>query len=298
MNNFDIFLTILCFSGGEIAMLNSFDATLERLDGYETDYVKILYYDLPANYADTYQSYGNTRFCTILEGDKHITVKDQSFTYDKNKSLLLPAYSKVFMEINRPTKALVFELNDKLIESVVQKVEVKTSKESRFNPASQVLVNNLASNIKLDLQQLTSSSYTHNKEPFLIDLYAQKLIYNLLHTEEANDIIVRQTLTPMDKAIQYIKENIDQPLSSKAVADYFNMSLSNFSHTFKKYVGQTPNKYINTLKMGQAKNLLATMSVTEAAFELGYETPSHFIRLFKQYYNLTPKQYQLKYLRG
>jgi AraC-like DNA-binding protein len=176
-------------------------------------------------------------------------------------------------------------------------VEVKTKRESRFNPASQVLVNNLASNIKLDLQQLTSSSYTHNKEPFLIDLYAQKLIYNLLHTEEANDIIVRQTLNPMDKAIQYIKENIDQPLSSKAVADYFNMSLSNFSHTFKKYVGQTPNKYINTLKMDQAKNLLATMSVTEAAFELGYETPSHFIRLFKQYYDLTPKQYQLKYLR-
>lgn len=278
-------------------MLHSFDATLEKLDGYETDYVKILYYDLPANFADTYQSYGNTRFCTILEGDKHITVQNRSFTYDKNKSLLLPAYSKVYMEIDKPTQALVFELNDKLIESVVKKVEIKTNCETAFNPSSQVLVNNLANNIKNDLHQLTSSSSSSHKEPFLIDLYAQKLIYNLLHLEQANDIIVRQTRNPMDKAIQYMKENICTALSSKDVAAYFNMSLSNFSHTFKKYVGLTPNQYIKRLKMEHASLLLAHMSVTESAFELGYETPSHFIRLFKQHYDLTPKQYQLQHLR-
>lgn len=278
-------------------MLHSFDATLEKLDGYETDYVKILYYDLPANFADTYQTYGNTRFCTILEGDKHITAQNKSFTYDKNKSLLLPAYSKVYMEIDKPTQALVFELNDKLIESVVKKVEIKTHHDTEFNPSSQVVVNNFSNHIKNDLQQLTSSSSSSQKEPFLIDLYAQKLIYDLLHLEKANDIIVRQIRNPMDKAIQYMEKNICTALSSNDVANYFNMSLSNFSHTFKKYVGLTPNQYIKTLKMERATLLLANMSVTESAFELGYETPSHFIKLFKQHYNLTPKQYQLQYLR-
>jgi len=36
------------------------------------------------------------------------------------------------------------------------------------------------------------------------------------------------------------------------------------------------------------------MSVTDVAFELGYENPSHFIKLFKYEYKITPKQYQLR----
>ncbi len=102
-------------------MLHSFDYELEKLHGFETDFVKILYYDLPQNFSDIYKTHQYVRLCTILNGKKKIHVKDKDFTYTPSESLLLPPYSKVGMTIEEPTQALVFELNDDLIQSVVQK---------------------------------------------------------------------------------------------------------------------------------------------------------------------------------
>lgn len=274
-------------------MLHSFDKQLEDLHGLETDYVKLLYYDLPANYSGTYKSYGYTRFCTILEGDKNITVKNRSFNYNKDQSLLLPAHSKVYMEIDKPTKALVYELNDDLIESVIKKIELDTSIETDLKPSREIMVNNFKRELKDNLEQLLRSSTSLKKEPFLIDLYVQRLVYDLLHMKTASKILLEQTINPMDKAIQYMKDHMNQQFSAKILAEQHQMSVSNFSHTFKKHTGLSPHKYMNKLKMEEARALLASHSVTEVAFDLGFENPSYFIRIFKLYYGVTPKQYQL-----
>ncbi|MGY5708961.1 helix-turn-helix domain-containing protein [Vibrio cincinnatiensis] len=62
--------------------------------------------------------------------------------------------------------------------------------------------------------------------------------------------------------------------------------------------GQTPTAYLTEIKLQQAKPLLRQVSVTEAALELGYENISYFIRLFKNKFGLTPKQYQVQYQAG
>jgi AraC-like DNA-binding protein len=198
------------------------------------------------------------------------------------------------MDINKPTKALVFELNDELIDTVANKSKLDiNSLLSPFKP-KEVLVNNLERNIKHDISNLMNSSKPSlHKEPFLIDLYAQKLIYELLNSEHTKKAIGLQRSNPMDRVIQYMTNNMDQPFSSQEIADMFHMSVSNFSHTFKKYVGVSPQKYMNRLKIENSIRLLRDLSVTEVAFELGYENPSHFITLFKKHYGKTPKQYQL-----
>ena len=58
------------------------------------------------------------------------------------------------------------------------------------------------------------------------------------------------------------------------------------------YTGISPVKYMHALKMSRAKELLIRMSVTDTAFELGYETPSYFIRIFKDHFGYTPKKFQ------
>lgn len=274
-------------------MLHSFDTKLEKLNGFETDFLRILYYDLPQNYAGTYQSQGYTRVCTILEGEKHISVREKEFSYDQSKTLILPSYSKVYMTISKPTKALVFELNDSLIQKVAKNAQpqLATTSTGSFN---ELLLGKKDQTIHEDLTQLIKiSSKKGHKERFLIDLYAQKLVYDMLQTNLTGNLILNQTFNPMQRAIDFMKKHLSEPLQMSAIAKSLNMSESSFSHAFKKEMGITPQKYMHQLKLDRAVELLSEQSVTETALELGYENPSHFIKLFKTAFGVTPKQFQL-----
>lgn len=274
-------------------MLHSFDTKLEKLNGFETDFLRILYYDLPQNYSGTYQSQGYTRVCTILEGEKHIAVKEKEFSYDHSNTLILPSYSKVYMTIAKPTKALVFELNDTLIQKVAKNAQtpLNTGKSTSFN---ELLLGKHDHNIQEDLSQLIKiSSKKGQKERFLIDLYAQKLVYDMLQTNLTGNLILNQTFNPMQRAIDFMQKHISEPLQVSSIAKSLNMSESSFSHAFKKEMGITPQKYMHQIKLDRAVELLSHQSVTATALELGYENPSHFIKLFKTTFGMTPKQFQL-----
>lgn len=75
--------------------------------------------------------------------------------------------------------------------------------------------------------------------------------------------------------------------------------LSGFSHghlvkLFKKHTGQTLSEYFATIKMNYALTLLKNkdISILEISNYLGYSSLSHFIKLFKDYFDTTPKQYR------
>jgi AraC-like DNA-binding protein len=275
-------------------MLHSFDAQLEKLDGFETDFVKILYYDLPKCYFGNYKSYGYSRICTILEGEKQITIKNKTYTYDHNQTLLLPPHSTVHMNIEKPTKALVFELNDQLIQSVVSNANIKNKETLMESPFNELLIGNHDQNIMADVHQLIDISRSKDLcDPFILDLYAQKLVYGFLNIQKTSGLIMNQMLSPMQRAISHMKKHIHEPISIHFIAEQINMSESSFSHAFKKQMNVTPQKYMQNLKLECAIKLLAENSVTDVAFELGYENPSYFIRLFKEAYGVTPKQFQL-----
>ena len=67
-----------------------------------------------------------------------------------------------------------------------------------------------------------------------------------------------------------------------------------FRKIFKTYYGVSPIKYINTLKITHAKELLASgmYSVTEAALQSGYTDMSYFSREFKKATEKSPCNYR------
>lgn len=65
---------------------------------------------------------------------------------------------------------------------------------------------------------------------------------------------------------------------------------------FKKYTGLTPVKYLTQLKLNYACNMLKNTHKTtlEISQDVGYESLSHFNRIFKSHFNLTPKEFRSK----
>ncbi|MCT4686952.1 helix-turn-helix transcriptional regulator [Vallitalea sp.] len=278
-------------------MLNLFDKKLEKLDGFETDYVKILYYDLPKNFSGEYKTYNYSRFCTILSGRKHVTLNNnRKFMYTNDNYLLLPSNSKVHMDIHTDTKALVFELNDELVNNVLNKVNIEDNIKEEVKTDNNYFLGQNKYNILEDINNIfaASKSKDSNNE-FLIDLYAQKLVFDLIKNKSTYQILNKNSSHPINIAVKYINENIEEMINIKELAKDLHMSESNFSHLFKKVVGIKPVEYIKNKKLELALEFLRNESVTDVAFNLGYANISYFIRLFKDKYNMTPKQYKLTY---
>lgn len=285
-------------------MLSSFDNNLEKLDGLETEYVKTLYYDLPANYEDKYSSKDSIRLCTIVEGEKNLEIGNKNIVYSKNQFLILPPHSSVNMYIPKQTKAFVLELSDKLISSVANKLmDYSEPSKSLLYPSKDIVMDRrfvLRDNdpsIKSDMDFLKSYATSNvNRDPFLVDLYAQKLVYDLLKIFPYDYLKSLRSNSELDRAIAYIHTNLKDPIKVGVLSEISGMSESNFSHTFKKIYGESPQKYIHNAKLELSVDLLRNDSVTDVALQLGFDNISHFIKLFKNKYNLTPKQYQIKNL--
>ena len=67
-------------------------------------------------------------------------------------------------------------------------------------------------------------------------------------------------------------------------------SLSSFKCDFQSIYGETPAKWIREKRLSKARQILQSsqMSVADVAYSLGFENPTHFSRIFKQQYGLSP----------
>lgn len=94
----------------------------------------------------------------------------------------------------------------------------------------------------------------------------------------------------MGRAEEYIKTYSASDIKAHEVADFINISPNYFSSLFKKATGQTFNEYVNTLRIEEAKTLVAKTSfkVNELAGQVGYKEYKCFVKVFKKVCGITP----------
>lgn len=276
--------------------MNKFDRNLELSDGLETEYLRLLYYDFNKYYNDIYKSYEYKRLCTIIDGEKKVRVNgSKDIVYNSNQYLILPPHSSVEMEINKPTKALVLEINDKLIDDVTKNIDYDIDLSD--NKPLDFLLYKKTKSLHDPIEKIMDlASRKDYKKEFLIDLYAQEVMFNLITNKKTNKIITEDFNNPINLSTKIMKEKFKEKITISDIASELNMSVANFSSKFKRLMNMTPNDYLTNIKLQEAKKLLRNKNVTEVAYDLGYENISHFILLFKRKFGLTPKQYILKNL--
>jgi two-component system response regulator YesN len=95
-------------------------------------------------------------------------------------------------------------------------------------------------------------------------------------------------------SLEYIQQNVLEHLSLNKVAERAHMSVSRFSHLFKKETGTTFVGYCNELRIARAKILLCSSSYKSSVIAkmAGFEDESYFIRVFRLYTGLTPLQFR------
>jgi len=93
-----------------------------------------------------------------------------------------------------------------------------------------------------------------------------------------------------------VESHFTLPLTLAELADLYGRSLSTFKRDFQRVFGTSPGAWIRQRRLGHARALLATThcTVTEACYESGFGTLSHFVQAFRETHGVTPKQFQLR----
>ena len=94
--------------------------------------------------------------------------------------------------------------------------------------------------------------------------------------------------------IDYIDLNYAEDITVHELAKRSGYSSSHFSRVFSRRVGVPVSEYINRLRIREACLLLKRddRSITEIAFEVGYNNVSFFNRYFRRVMNMTPREYR------
>lgn len=96
------------------------------------------------------------------------------------------------------------------------------------------------------------------------------------------------------QAIDFIHKNYDKDLNMAVVSNYISMNYSLFSYLFKEYTGNNFVNYLKSIRMEEAKKLLAgtELRIVEISARVGYENEKHFMKTFKASCGVSPSEYR------
>jgi AraC-like DNA-binding protein len=96
------------------------------------------------------------------------------------------------------------------------------------------------------------------------------------------------------KILLYIEENLEKSLTIEDLATLIALSPTHFARAFRESTGQPPHRYITALRLDRSRDALQHPGVTlaEVATRYGFSDHSHFTRLFKDRFGITPSSYR------
>lgn len=92
----------------------------------------------------------------------------------------------------------------------------------------------------------------------------------------------------------WLHQNHAQTIALSNIAKQFGMSLRNFNRRFLAATGKTPLHYLQGLRVEEGRDLLSNSNLTiaEVSEKVGYQDSSHFTRLFRKVFGVTPQDYR------
>ncbi len=245
---------------------------------------------------------------SMLRGKKVMHLfDDPSFEYLPGETVIVPQNVEMKIDFpeatkNNPTQCIALAIDKKIIIDTLDFLNDKYPKEGKNNYwkldyENYFFYNNveLASTINKLIKDCMGTDITKDA---LANLTLQELIVRIIQTQTAkrfDDNLLIDSNSPIAPTVEYIRKNIRENINLKELSEKACMSTTSFYRHFKRELGMSPIEYILNEKLKFAKKLLSnpSLQVNEVSYATGFEDCNYFIRLFKKYEGVTPKQYQL-----
>ena len=117
-------------------------------------------------------------------------------------------------------------------------------------------------------------------------------------SSESNPVLANnEALIRIRNACTYIEQNCYRDISQAEVAEYLGISHYYFSRVFRKYTSTSFRDYLARKRIERAINYLAdkNMSITDTAYQSGFQSISNFNQVFRSIMNCSPSEYRSLY---
>ncbi len=236
--------------------------------------------------------------CVVAQGAKQIALDDQVFEYSEGMALAVSVEMPGFGRITKaspesPYLGLTIEFDVGLMREVLDLIEAPP----RPTPDGLGLfVEQLSTSLQDCIVRLARLLTTPAAIPVLYPSIMKEICFGLLTGPHGGEVCkIAQTDSHTRRiadAIYLLRNNFTRQVRVEEMAEAARMSPSSFHHHFKTVTSLTPLQFQKQLRLLEARRLMVTqaVSVTSAAYQVGYESASQFSREYARMFGMPPKR--------
>jgi AraC-like DNA-binding protein len=251
------------------------------------------------------------RIYYIDEGEGFITTDEEKIKLEQGYLYIIPSFtichllcntylSQYFLHFFEDSAESIslFEHNRKVIKVAANEIDIANFKRLlQINPGRGI---NRSNNPTVYEKNIYYKSYQELNNTVNDSVYFEtqgimlQLISRFLNAQPFKSKHSDPVPSKILEAIRYIQINLKENLTVNYLASRANLHQDYFSRLFVKYTGQRPLAYLHEKRIERAQYLIATttMSYNEIGEKTGFESLSHFSKIFKKVTSLTPGEYR------
>ena len=232
---------------------------------------RIVHFSLPPQFTTEEQFIPTFRLIYIVEGQGHYLFDGERFEFNKG--------------------------------DIISTIPGKRIVHNNSNHDSLIYVISLAQDAEEFITESYCSHPLHKQHKLFEELFKEIVFGNRSFNSELISLFLKlfqehqeQKTNAYDpriqKALQFIEQNIQSKINIDELAQQCSLSSSHFRQLFKEEINESPKKYVLQKRMDYALQLLSTegLSLKETAFLMGIGV-TELSRQFKIVFNETPKAY-------
>ncbi|MBD1848503.1 AraC family transcriptional regulator [Leptolyngbya sp. FACHB-711] len=235
--------------------------------------------------------------CIIVQGQKETLLGQETYHYGAAQYLVVTVdlpLSGYIVEATPDKPYLCFKLSldaTQLWEIIDQLQRSPDKKESSVRG---LFVSDVNAPLIECATRLARLLDTPEDIPFLAPMMIRELYYRLLMSEQNEAVWQIATsgshMQRIAAVINQIKAEFTKPLSMDDLAKQARMSSATFHRHFKAVTSMSPLQYQKQLRLLEARRLMLTENAdaTQAAYQVGYESPSQFSREYSRMFGTPP----------
>ena len=284
------------------ALLTAVNALIDDLGGGEG------YFPLPMGGVHILRSFQQVEanhglyrpsLCVVVQGGKQFLVGDSRLDYGAMQGLVvsvdMPACGRIIAASpDRPFIGVTIDIDPAILRDVLDNIDNPASVTQQHQPA--MFVADIDPAMADCVVRLVRLAATPKAIPVLYPAILRELYFWLL-TGPHGGAICRQALpdthlTRIARAIGMLRQNYTRALPVERLASVAGMSPSSFHQHFKALTSLTPLQYQKQLRLLEARRLMQSgaVTVTDAAYQVGYESVSQFSREYSRAFGVGPKR--------